>query len=165
MTTHKPLLKIYADKQASHLALKNIERSAKFGRFITLLFAIATLYLLLNDVEDIWVMTLILCVISAGMSWMSYKTIPSYEKVYQELPLLYSFYPHGFISHQGEQDYSWEQISALQYSETSLNLKMKRNPHKIVELAFICVSAESLNRILHHFKIHAPKRLSGKLKL
>ena len=163
MKTDRPLLKIYADEQASHRALIGMERTAKISSFIALVLAVTLLYLIVNEIEDFRFLTVLFCLLSAGTSWLFYKSIPSYLKEYQELPLLYSFYPRGFISHRGEQEYSWEQISTIQYSKTSINLKMMRNPHKTAELAFGSISDASINRILRHLKTHAPERLSKKI--
>lgn len=165
VNSDRPLLTIYADEKASYYALKRMERSVRIGGYITLLFAIASLYVVLNEIEGIRFWTLLLCVISAGMTWLSYKSIPSYLELQQKLPLLYSFYPHGFIDHQGGKEYSWEHISTLHYSKTHLNLKMGRNPHNMAELGFICISEISINRILNHFKTHAPERISKKIEL
>ena len=165
MNSDTPLLKIHADEQTSYHALKRMERSARNGGCITLLFVIALLYVVLNAIEGIRFMTLLLCVISAGMTWLTYKSIPSYLECHQKLPLLYSFHPHGFIDHKGEKEYYWDHIATLNYSETHLNLKMGRNPHKMAELGFICISEVSINQILNHFKTHAPERLSKKIEL
>ena len=173
MKTERPILKIHADKQASHRALLGIKRSAGISGFIAFLLAIALVSLFSNKVEvgsptqlnSLKFTASFFFFCSAAMGWLLYKSIPSYYKEYQELPLLYSFYPQGFISHRGEQDYYWEQITALTHSKSRLNLQMKRNPHKTVGLSFICISDESIRDILHHFKKHGPEKLSGRIKL
>lgn len=164
MESSKALLKIYADKDACNLALNKMKRSAKLYSFITVVFAVALTYFTLSEISDLKFVVLFLCLISAFMAWISFKSIPSYSRVLEELPLLYSFYSDGFIVHlNGEQKYSWENISKLVFSKTHLNLRMSRNQHRVVEMGFICISESSLYSILSHFKAHAPERLSKKI--
>ena len=173
MTTDIALLKIHADEQASRRALNRMERDVKIFGFMAFMFAVTLVYLTANEIDPrfspvlLRVFTVLLCLLSTLMSWRSYKSIPTFKKLCQELPLLFSFYPHGFINHldkQWEKEYSWEHISAIRYSKKYIRLRMRRNPHKAYEFMFGLISNTSITHILRHFKTHAPERLSVQIR-
>ena len=90
--TDRSLLKIHADKQASYRALIGMKRSVKIYGFIAFTLAVTLVFLIMNEIEGFRFLLGFFCLISAGISWLSYKSIPSYQRTHQELPLLYSFY-------------------------------------------------------------------------
>jgi len=165
VTEEKPLLKIYADQNASHRSLIGMKRSARIHAFVAFGFGIALVYLIGNEIEGFTVLFSFLCLLSAGMSWLSYHSTPSYQEEYQTLPLLYSFYADGFISHRGEQKYSWEHIAKLHYSGKHILFEMSRNPHKTAKLTTLNISPASISLILRHLKMHAPDKLTRKIVL
>lgn len=173
MTKDRPLLKIHADEQASRRALIRVERDVKIFGFMAFILAVTLVYLTANEIDSrflpVWlrVFTVLYCLLCTFASWRSYKSIPTFEKLCLELPLLFSFYPHGYIFHlgkQSEQEYSWEHISAVQYSKKHIRLRMRRNPHKANAFMFGLISNTSINHILRHFKTHAPERLSVQIR-
>ena len=170
MTTDRPLLKIHADEQASRRALILLKRDVKIFGFMAFILAVTLVYLIVNEIEGsilLRVLIVSICLLCTLASWTSYKSIPKLQKGCQELPLLYSFYPRGFIFHSGEQsqqEFFWEHVSAIHCSKTYIRLRMWSNPHKIYIFAFSCISVASINHILRHFKTHAPERLSVQIR-
>ena len=165
MAKEKPLLKIYADQKASHRSLIGMTRSARIYGFLAFGFGVVLAYLIVNEIAGFTALFSFLCLLSAGMSWLSYHSISGYREEYQKLPLLYSFYTDGFISHRGEQKYSWEHIAKLHYSGKNILFEMSRNPHKTAKLTTLNISPASISLILRHLKTHAPDKLTRKIVL
>lgn len=165
LTTDRPLLEIYADQEESHRAQVNMERSAKISCFIAFTLAATLLYLILNEIDGLRLQILFLCLLSAFVSWVSYKTTPIFLKEYQELPLLYSLYTNGFISHRDEKEYSWYDIAKINYSKMQIRLELIPSANCAPKFKFAYISNASRVLILQHFKMHAPKLMTGRIKL
>lgn len=165
LTPDRPLLEIYADQEESHRAQVNMERSAKISCFIAFILAATLLYLILNEIDGFRLQILFLCLLSAFVSWVSYKTIPIFLKEYQELPLLYSLYTNGFISHRDEKEYSWYNIAKIKYSKMQIRLELIQSANCAPKFKFVYISTASKVLILQHFKMHAPKQMTGRIKL
>lgn len=164
MNAQKPLLEVYADSEATRSMIRYMYRCAKISGFTSIVLAITFAYLIANNIENYRVLTGLGCILSAFFSYMFRDAIPGYKKELQELPVLYSFYPDGFICHRSGQKFYWEQIKRIHYTKTNIQLQMRKTPN-IAEMSFICISEISIHSILQHFKSNAPERLSEKIAL
>ena len=164
MDTVKPILDVYADLEATRRALVKMKVSAKLLSFASIFLAASFIYLIVNDIENFRYLTGAACLLLSFFAWATYHSIPSYEKEHRELPLLYSFYKEGFITHRSGHHVSWEQIEQIVYSKTNVNLNT-HNLSNIVQMSLGGISPNSVDRILAHIKNYAPKRLSGKIKI
>jgi len=164
MNNQKPLLKVYADANATRRMIRGIKQRAKITGFFSAVFAVTLFYLIYNQIDNSRILSGYLFLLLAFLSWASFKSIPSYEKELKERPLLYSFYIEGFISHRSEQKLLWEQIGKIYYSKRSINLDMRKTP-KIAKMSFMCISESDVESILKHFKAHAPERLAKKIRM
>lgn len=159
VNNQKPLLKIYADADATGRMLQTIERMANLTGFAFICSVATLVYQIFNQISDYIMLTGFACLFFGFIAWITRATVPSYRQELDALPLLYSFYPDGFISHRSGQKIIWDQIKRIDHSKKSMTLHMQKTPN-VVQMSFICISERSNDNILRHLKTHAPKRLA-----
>lgn len=158
------MFKVHADAEATRKMIKSMERSSKLAGIVSVLFAAAFIYIITNAIEEYRIFAGFCCLLATFLAWISHVSVPGYRKELNELPLLYSFYPDGFISHRSEQRLTWSQVHKIQYEKSGIHLDM-RNAKGVAKMSFICISESSVESILQHMKTYAPERLARKIKL
>ena len=159
MGSGKPLLKVYADFEATRKDLNNMKVGAKALSFVSALLVAIIIYLFVNEIKSYRITVGLACLVTIFFGWAVHHSIPSYEKEHRELPLLYSFYKDGFVTHRSGHQVSWEQVRRIDYSKSHINVHT-RNVSNIVQMSFGGISPSSLSEILRHIQTHAPERLS-----
>ena len=181
MSSAKPILKVYADADATYKSLRKKISTAKITSLIFVFCASVSVYLFFikpNSSRGMLALGIFMAVIgliSAGLAWMTYHSIPRARKRHNDLPPLYSFYKDGFFMHGCGLRFSWEQVSRIERFKTNLVLYLKDVPNireisfvdisrgiepGILGMTFVDVSSASLSNIRVHIKAYAPDRLA-----
>ena len=161
--TKKPLLKIYADAEATRCYLVDMKRRAIIYGCLSLFIGVVFLYLMINQIEGYRTLTGIGFLLFTLFAW-SYLPNKNEKKTLRALPLLYSFHSDGFVFHRPERIFSWEELARIDCSYTYINFQILNLP-RTGKRSFTCISTKDRWEIISHFKEYAPERLAKNIKI